>query len=85
MRLNGAFLELGGSHRHYLLHLEVPVLLTEATVEKMFRQLIKDSQNEEAVLDKAEELIEEELRPESPLRHRLSMEIEELRASVAKK
>ena len=59
--------------------------MTEATVEKMFRQLIKDSHQDEAVLDRAEELIEEELRPESPLRHRLSMEIEELREAVPKK
>ena len=33
----------------------------------------------EETFDKAEELLEEELRPESPLRHRLSVELEELR------
>ena len=33
----------------------------------------------EETFDTAEELLEEELRPESPLRHRLSVELEELR------
>ncbi|MGB7346491.1 MAG: hypothetical protein WBD20_19885 [Pirellulaceae bacterium] len=33
----------------------------------------------EATFEKAEDLIEEELRPESPLRHRLSVELDELR------
>lgn len=54
-------------------------LLTEATVEKMFRQMMNDPKRSEETFDKAEELLEDELRPESPLRHRLSVELEELR------
>jgi hypothetical protein len=53
-------------------------LLTEATVEKSFRKLFITSNREEAVFDRAEELLEE-LRDESPLRHRLSRELDELR------
>lgn len=59
-------------------------LLTEATVEKMFRTLMNDPNRDEETFDKAEELLEEELRPESPLRHRLSVELEELRSLAAK-
>jgi hypothetical protein len=58
---------------------EIP-LLTEATVESMFRRLMNDPNRDEQSFDKAEELLEEELRPESPLRHRLSVELDELRA-----
>jgi len=54
-------------------------LLTEATVEKMFRTLMNDPARAEETFDKAEELLEDELRPESPLRHRLTVELEELR------
>ncbi|TWU65972.1 MULTISPECIES: hypothetical protein [Crateriforma] len=54
-------------------------MLTEATVEKKFRGLVSDPNRTEDAFDKAEELLEEELRPESPLRHRLSVELEELR------
>ena len=60
------------------------VLLTESTVESMFRKLMNDPKRDEAIFDKAEELLEEELRPESPLRHRLSVELEELRSLIAK-
>jgi hypothetical protein len=59
-------------------------LLTEATVENMFRKLMNDPNRDEETFDKAEELLEEELRPESPLRHRLSVELEELRSLAAK-
>ncbi len=55
------------------------VLLTESTVEQMFRKLMNDPQRDEERFEKAEELIEVELRPESPLRHRLSVELDELR------
>ncbi len=54
-------------------------LLTEATVEKMFRTLMNEPNANEETFDKAEELLDEELRPESPLRHRLSVELDELR------
>ena len=59
-------------------------MLTESTVETMFRALINDPERDEETFDKAEELLEEELRPESPLRHRLSVELEELRSLEAK-
>lgn len=54
-------------------------LLTEATVEKMFRTLLSDPNATEETFEKAEDLIDTELRPESPLRHRLSVELDELR------
>ncbi len=60
------------------------ILLTEATVEKMFRTLISDPKRDEEIFEKAEDLLEDELRPESPLRHRLSVELEELRTLAAK-
>jgi hypothetical protein len=53
-------------------------LLTESEVERSFRRLLKSSQINQETLDKAELLLEE-LRPESPLRHRLTQEVEELR------
>ena len=45
---------------------------------------MNDPNRDEQTFDKAEELLEEELRPESPLRHRLSVELEELRSLAAK-
>jgi division protein CdvB (Snf7/Vps24/ESCRT-III family) len=59
-------------------------LLTESTVESMFRKLMNEPNRTEKTFDKAEELIEEELRPESPLRHRLSTELIELRTLASK-
>ena len=58
-------------------------MLTESTVEKMFRNLMNSPNRDEETFDKAEQLLEDELRPESPLRHRLSVELEELRAIAA--
>ncbi|OYP32248.1 hypothetical protein [Rhodopirellula sp. MGV] len=60
-------------------------MLTEATVEEMFRSLISDPNRGEEAFDEAEDLLDEELRPESPLRHRLTMELEELREMASKK
>ncbi|TWU51656.1 hypothetical protein Poly59_32500 [Rubripirellula reticaptiva] len=60
------------------------ILLTESTVETMFRQLMKTNDRTEETFDKAEELLEDELRPESPLRHRLTVELDELRALATK-
>jgi hypothetical protein len=57
---------------------EESVLLTEAEVQRSFRQLVKRLSTEPEALDRAEEVLDE-LRPESPLRHRLSSELEELR------
>ena len=59
-------------------------MLTENTVEQMFRSLMSDPSRDDEKFEKAEELLEEELRPESPLRHRLSLELEELRALATK-
>lgn len=59
-------------------------MLTESTVESMFRTLMNDPKRDDETFDKAEELLEEELRPESPLRHRLTVELEELRSIATK-
>lgn len=53
-------------------------LLTEASVERSFRGLLKGPEIAADAFDKAEDLLDQ-LRPESPLRHRLSEELEELR------
>jgi hypothetical protein len=50
----------------------------------MFRALMNDPKRDEDTFEKAEDLLDEELRPESPLRHRLSVELEELRSLAAK-
>ncbi len=52
-------------------------MLTEREVSKSWSLLVKGELNSEA-FERAENLLEE-LRPESPLRHRLSRELEELR------
>jgi hypothetical protein len=57
---------------------EEPVLLTEAEVQRSFRKLVSNSELVEETFERAETLLDE-LRPESPLRHRLSNELEELR------
>ncbi|MEX0818305.1 MAG: hypothetical protein WD070_01895 [Pirellulaceae bacterium] len=56
-------------------------MLTESQVERSFRKLITAEGLATKTLDKAEELLDE-LRPESPLRHRLSSELDELREIV---
>ena len=54
-------------------------MLTEAEVQRSFRKLFSPGRAVNAdSFDKAEALLEE-LRPESPLRHRLQQEIQELR------
>ena len=45
----------------------------------MFRKLIGDPNRCEETFDKAEDLLDDELRAESPLRHRLSQELDEIR------
>ena len=55
------------------------ILLTESEVERSFRRLFKNLADVDADLfDRAETLLDE-LRPESPLRHRLSSELDEIR------
>lgn len=58
-------------------------MLSEASVEKSFRKLLSSPERTDEDFDRAEELLED-LRPESPLRHRLSVELDELRAATAK-
>ena len=53
-------------------------LLTESEVQRSFRNLFKTKDVPSDTFDKAEALLDE-LRPESPLRHRLSIELEEIR------
>ena len=53
-------------------------LLTEQEVSKSWRKLFQQREFTDEVFAKAETLIEE-LRPESPLRHRLGTELDELR------
>lgn len=58
-------------------------MLTEAQVERSFRAMMRSPERTEETFEKAEELLDE-LRPESPLRHRLTMELDELRELAAK-
>jgi hypothetical protein len=53
-------------------------LLTEQEVSRSWRKLFKENPLTRDVIAKAEALLDE-LRPESPLRHRLSVELDELR------
>ena len=53
-------------------------MLTESQVQRSFRDLFKSKDFSVEVFDKAEALLEE-LRAESPLRNRLSIELEEIR------
>ena len=53
-------------------------MLTENEVQRSFRNLFKSTDVPPDTFDKAESLLEE-LRAESPLRHRLSVELEEIR------
>ena len=53
-------------------------MLTEQEVSHSWSQVFKGSKFETDAFDRAEQLLDE-LRPESPLRHRLTHELEELR------
>lgn len=53
-------------------------MLTEAEIQKNFVKLIKNREADADALDKAEQLLDE-LRLESPLRHRLETELDEIR------
>jgi hypothetical protein len=57
---------------------EEPPLLTESEVQRSFRNLFKSKELPADAFEKAEALLDE-LRAESPLRHRLSLELEEIR------
>ena len=53
-------------------------MLTESEVSRSWNRLFKDSSFSNDTLDSAEAMLDE-LRPESPLRHRLSNELDELK------
>lgn len=53
-------------------------MLTEQQINQSWRRLFRDGQIDEETFEKAESLLDE-LRPESPLRHRLGTELNELR------
>ena len=53
-------------------------MLTEKEVSRSWSRMFTTGEIELATFERAEQLLEE-LRPESPLRHRLMMELEELR------
>ena len=57
---------------------EETALLTEAEAQRSFRILFKSKDISPDAFEKAEALLDE-LRAESPLRHRLSLELEEIR------
>jgi hypothetical protein len=77
------FAILSNPHSYRTLIAKENHLLTESTVERMFRELMSGPRRSEETFDQAEELLEDELRPESPLRHRLTVELEELRLLAA--
>ena len=53
-------------------------MLTEKEVSRSWSQIFKKGEVDAESFDRAEHLLED-LRSESPLRHRLSLELEELR------
>ncbi len=53
-------------------------MLTEAEVQVSYRRLMKNWSVDPTTFEKVEALLEQ-LRPESPLRHRLETELEEVR------
>ncbi|MGO9109889.1 MAG: hypothetical protein ACLP9L_11710 [Thermoguttaceae bacterium] len=59
-------------------------MLTENEIQRTWRALFRDQEINEETFTRAEALLEE-LRPESPLRHRLDGELGELRRMRSKK
>jgi len=59
-------------------------LLTEQEISRTWRSLFRSGGCTDEMLEKAEQLLDE-LRPESPLRHRLGTELDELRKRVKQK
>ena len=54
-------------------------MLTEQEVARSWSRIFGNNKVEPASFDRAEQLLDE-LRPESPLRHRLTLELDELRS-----
>lgn len=59
-------------------------MLTESQVQRTFSKLMNSADISEESFEKAESLLDE-LPPESPLRHRLSVELDEVKEITAKK
>ncbi len=59
-------------------------MLTENEIQRSWRALFRGQEIDEGTFTRAEALLEE-LRPESPLRHRLDGELTELRKIKGKK
>jgi hypothetical protein len=59
-------------------------LLTEHEISRTWRSLFRSNECNDETFARAEELLEE-LRPESPLRHRLDAELAELRRRKTQK
>lgn len=59
-------------------------MLTEKEVSRSWSRMFTGSEIELATFERAEQLLDE-LRDESPLRHRLTMELEELRTRHAER
>ena len=59
-------------------------MLTEQEISRTWRSLFRNSGCTNETLEKAEQLLDE-LRPESPLRHRLGTELDELRQRANQK
>lgn len=59
-------------------------MLTEQEISRAWRSLFRNSPCDSETLKKAEQLLDE-LRPESPLRHRLGAELDELRERGSQK
>ena len=53
-------------------------MLTESQVQQSFRKIMAMTDRSGEDLDRAEQLLEQ-IRPESPLRHRLGEELEQVR------
>ncbi|MCR9118000.1 MAG: maturin [bacterium] len=59
-------------------------MLTESQVQRTFRKMMNSPDVPDETFEKAQTLLEE-LPPESPLRHRLSVELDEIRQIAAKR
>ncbi len=57
-------------------------MLTEQEISRSWRSLFRGHECTDETLAKAEQLLDE-LRPESPLRHRLGAELDELRSRAS--
>lgn len=60
------------------------ILLTESEIHRSFRRILRTIETDAEAFQKAEALLDE-LRGESPLRHRLEVELEETRKLSAAK